>query len=127
MEKILAIKETNFGNRNSMAGYEITTDQQIIQLGIDDYQSCCEHWGYYITTEDDIADFIGADLIDIKESSTHIGEHKEDWSEKYAASIFVDIITSHGVLQFVAYNEHNGYYAHGIKVVSKQLNIDISL
>ena len=36
--------------------------------------------------------------------------------------MFVNITTSKGVLQFVAYNEHNGYYGHSACVISKQLN-----
>ncbi|MEL3959481.1 hypothetical protein NST17_20225 [Caldifermentibacillus hisashii] len=35
--------------------------------------------------------------------------------------MFVDIITSNGTLQFVAYNEHNGYYGHEAKVISTQI------
>jgi hypothetical protein len=33
----------------------------------------------------------------------------------------VNIDTDRGQLQFVAYNEHNGYYGHNAVVVSKQL------
>ena len=35
--------------------------------------------------------------------------------------MFVDIVTDRGVLQFVAYNIHNGYYGHEAKVISTQL------
>lgn len=36
-------------------------------------------------------------------------------------TMFVNIDTDRGVLQFVAYNEHNGYYGHSASVTSKQL------
>ncbi len=41
--------------------------------------------------------------------------------------MFVDLITNRGVLQFTAYNNHNGYYGHDAKVISTQLNHKCSL
>jgi hypothetical protein len=41
--------------------------------------------------------------------------------------MFVNIDTSRGRLQFVAYNAHNGYYSHEATVSSKQLHYDTSL
>ncbi len=37
-------------------------------------------------------------------------------------AMFVHLETSEGLLQFVAYNSHNGYYGHDAVLVSKQLN-----
>ena len=37
-------------------------------------------------------------------------------------AMFVNLETSEGLLQFVAYNAHNGYYGHEAVLVSKQLN-----
>ena len=36
--------------------------------------------------------------------------------------MFVNVETDKGLLQFVAYNEHNGYYGHEACVISKHLN-----
>jgi len=36
--------------------------------------------------------------------------------------MFVDLLTNIDVIQFVAYNEHNGYYGHTASVSSNQLN-----
>jgi len=36
--------------------------------------------------------------------------------------MFVDLKTDRGKLQFVAYNEHNGYYGHEAEVICNQLN-----
>lgn len=129
MEKILKIEEHYEGERWSrMAGYIITTTEQVIKLLIDDEGQCCENWGYFMS-EDDINDFVGADLLDIKITDTELREglleqHELDVNDRWfeGGVMFVDIITSNGVLQFVAYNEHNGYYGHEAKVISKQLN-----
>ena len=129
MEKILKIEEHYEGERWSrMAGYIITTTEQVIKLLIDDEGQCCENWGYFMS-EDDINDFVGADLLDIKITDTELREglleqHELDVNDRWfeGGVMFVDIITSNGVLQFVAYNEHNGYYGHEAKVISKHLN-----
>jgi tRNA(Ile2) C34 agmatinyltransferase TiaS len=41
--------------------------------------------------------------------------------------MFVNIETNEGTLQFVAYNEHNGYYGHIAKVQSMQLSHEVVL
>ena len=125
MEKILKIEETNFDGK---CGFVITTDKQIVKLGIDDYQSCCENYGYFMS-EDNLEDFIGSELLDIKITDTLLKPNNEiDVNDIYEGDVmFVNIETSHGLLQFVAYNEHNGYYGHDACVVSKQLNYDTTL
>ncbi|MFA2603632.1 hypothetical protein ABR763_01255 [Bacillus cereus] len=126
MEKILKIEthEEEIG-WNDMAGYAITTDKQVIKLLIDDGQCCCENYGYFMS-EDNLEEFIGAALLDIKitDTSRNVTKLKElDLEDMYGGDImFVDLITSEGTLQFAAYNEHNGYYGHEAKVISQQLN-----
>lgn len=129
MEQILKIEEHQEVVRwSSMSGYAITTNEQVIKLLIDDEQSCCENFGYFMS-EDDFNDFIGAQLIDVKITDTELKEgllEKNDLdieSEYFEGDVmFVDIVTSKGTLQFVAYNEHNGYYGHEAKVISNQIN-----
>lgn len=129
MEQILKIEEYQEGEGwESMSGYAITTNNQIIKLMIDDDQQCCENAGYFMS-EDDFTEFINSELIDIKITDTELKEgsldkHGIDTNDEFFEGniMFVDIITSEGTLQFVAYNEHNGYYGHSAKVVSKQLN-----
>ncbi len=41
--------------------------------------------------------------------------------------MFVNLETNVGLLQFVAYNSHNGYYGHDAVLVSKQLNLTEAL
>jgi hypothetical protein len=136
MEKIKSIKEGEFKypensqRYDTMDGYIIETTNQTIKLGIDNCQQCCEEWGYFLT-EDDPEDFIGAKLLDIKITDTLLREAKhlkvsgELPDELHTGNaMFVDLITDRGVLQFVAYNEHNGFYGHDACVISKQLKYE---
>ena len=114
-----------------MDGYTITTSRQKIYLGISSDQSCCEHFGYFMS-DDDLDDFIGAELLDIKITDTAAKTTKFEkhniWDDDkkkphiYEGDMmFIDIETSNGKLQFVAYNEHNGYYGHSAVVFSERL------
>jgi hypothetical protein len=122
--------ETNY------AGYEIITTDQTIQLLIEDESSCCEHWGYLLS-EDDIDTFIGGALLDIKVvdeeriTKSILNKLKQETSFQgdydETATIFVNLETSKGTLQFVAYNEHNGYYGHNVRIISKQFSKTVIL
>lgn len=122
MEKIISIKEVeNFKDSENgyhkYDGYEITTDKQTIKMGISNEQSCCESWGYFMT-EDDLSDFIGSDLISVYVTDTLL--KTELLVDTYDGdSMYVNINTSNGLLQFVAYNAHNGYYGHDAVVISR--------
>lgn len=119
----------------SEAGFQVVTTEQTITLAIDDEPACCETWGYFLT-EDDMTKFIGAELRGVRLTDTNRSGRQfisgygtegakgdprpvEDLDE--GDVMFVDIETDRGVLQFVAYNAHNGYYGHEARVSSKQL------
>ena len=128
MEEIKEIKEISEGkNYNSFSGYLIRTNEQEIKMLISGGQQCCECWGYFLT-EDDVESFIGSDFLGLSLTDTSLNEAKMEendvgkgqWYE--GGIMFVDIKTNKGVLQFVAYNQHNGYYGHEAKVVSRDLN-----
>ncbi len=130
METIQKIEEVNVGGDrswNSYGGFEITTDEQIIKLLIDNSQSCCEHWGYFFC-HDDPQEFIGSAVLSVYLTDTALNTlylEKNDVSPTQldgGAIMFVNIETTKGLLQFVAYNEHNGYYGHKAIVECKQLN-----
>ena len=97
-------------------GYVVTLeDDTQIKLGIDNGQSCCENWGY-LMSEDSFEEFIGAQylsaqVVDSKLATFDLGGVYE------SDCMFVNINTSKGLLQFVAYNEHNGYYSHEAVVI----------
>lgn len=134
-EKILRIEEIREKDGwCSQSGYAVITDKQTIKLKIDDVQCCCENAGYFMSN-DKLDDFIGAELLGI--SLTDKALKEVDFEKQGCSSpdnewfqggiMFVDIKTSKGVLQFVAYNEHNGYYGHEAYVVSTQLKHSESL
>ncbi len=108
------------------SGFKIITNLQVIEVGIEMEQSCCEEPGYFICN-DSFDDFIGADLVDIslvdeelntRIFNTHVGGGSLDEGDV----MFVNFETSRGTLQFVVYNAHNGYYGHGAWVISEKLN-----
>ena len=130
MEKILRIEEDTFtfGGKHwpcTYDGWQIITDQQTIKFGIENGQSCCEQWGHFVTN-DTTAEFIGATVISVAIVDDCL--KKEKLRDTYeGACMFLNIETDKGVLQFTAYNSHNGYYSHSAVVVSRQLNVTQSL
>ena len=99
------------------------TDQQTIKVGISSGQSCCESYGY-LTTNDDLKEFEGTELLSISIVDTALNNKKIEELEYLDAggAMFVNFETSKGLMQLVAYNGHNGYYGHDAVLVSKQLN-----
>lgn len=133
METILRIEELPSFKRTAedwqtFEGYEIITDEQSVKIGVSSGQSCCESFGY-LTTNDDLKDFIGADLTGISIVDTALNNKKIEELEylDQGGAMFVNIETSNGVLQIVVYNAHNGYYGHDGILISKQLNKEVSL
>lgn len=124
-ELILKIEETTF---DDMCGFIITTTKQTIKLGISDYQCCCENYGYFMS-EDNLNEFINSELIKIEIADTLLKENTEfDVNSMYEGDVmFVNIHTNNGLLQFVAYNEHNGYYGHTAIIKSEELNYETVL
>jgi len=138
IEAVTEIEERTEGEWGSTeAGFEIKTDRQTISLMIDNDQSCCEAWGY-LMSEDDPAKFVGATLFGVRLTDTNRssmqflksgdeGYYEADWDDPKVEHVsdgdvmFVDIQTDRGILQFVAYNSHNGYYGHEVRVKSEQL------
>lgn len=101
---------------------------QDIKFGIDKEQNCCENWGY-LTSEDDLSQFIGAHVIGIDLVDTALKVYPDadkafdDNEESCRESIqFVNIRTSVGTLQLVAYNSHNGYYGHDVVLESSYVS-----
>lgn len=132
MEQILSITEAPFkvqGNDwSKYDGYQIITNEQIIQFGIDNGRSCCESWGHMITN-DSTDEFIGATVKDISITDTALNNKKIEELESLDSGgvMFVNIETDKGLLQFVAYNAHNGYYGHDAVIISKQLTYSETL
>jgi len=125
MEIIKNIEEitekTLEGGWDCYDGYKITTDKQEILLLISNGQNCCENWGYFMSN-DNINDFIGAELLEVKLVNDCLDVKKlQDMYMEETSCMFVNFETNRGTLQFTAYNSHNGYYSHTAKVISTQL------
>lgn len=111
-------------------GYEVVTNKQKISLVIDNVQRCCEQWGYF-WCNDNTEEFVGSVLSDVKVVDTALNEQtckdNSDGKVYEGCVMFVNLETSKGTLQFVAYNEHNGYYGHTAKVISENFNYEAYL
>lgn len=118
-EIIIKIEETTF-QKGRFDGYEITTNKQIIQFGIDNCQRCCESWGYF-SSEDNLNEFIGAELLDIQLTDTALNTKKFEGLSSEDNLMFVTFETNKGFFQLTAYNGHNGYYGHDAVIISQQL------
>lgn len=64
-----------------------------------------------------INEYISDYLYSITKLGTIVSNMKEDLDA--GSAMFINVETTKGLLQFVAYNEHNGYYGHEVKLVSK--------
>lgn len=128
MEKIIEIKDYEAKEGYShVAGFEVVTDKQSIKLYIDNVNSCCEKWGHF-WCNDNPQEFIGAELRSVSLTDTALNKAQmkandlnpnDEWFE--GGVMFVNFETDKGTLQFVAYNEHNGFYGHEAKVQCTQL------
>ena len=116
--KIVSIEETTFKieSYSQYDGIVITLDDGTsVKMGISNFQQCCESWGY-LTSNDNYDEFIGAEYYGMNIVDTALNENTV--VELYEGdAMFVNIDTSEGKLQFVAYNDHNGYYGHHAVVV----------
>jgi hypothetical protein len=73
----------------------------------DDGQDCCE--SRYMRTDDDLASFNGATLIDVETRDAPSITPAEDESECHEVQFLV-VHTSKGDITLSTHNEHNGYY-----------------
>nr|DAK47331.1 MAG TPA: hypothetical protein [Caudoviricetes sp.] len=126
------------GEYKGMEGYKIVTDKQEILILINNSQQCCEEWGYeacsekgILETQDDLDDYIGAEILDIEIVDTEKDIYKNLTDRVYrfysSNAEFVNIKTSKGKLQFAVYNAHNGYYGHKIYIKFNNEVIDSQL
>ena len=142
MEKILTIKEIsefklNEVNNAEYTGYFIETDKTEIFLLVEDGTHCCENFGF-MTTENDINEFIGEEiqsefkitaLRGDEEYDTVVKAFKDFNADGYYSdvteAIFLEFMSKDKTLQFAVYNTHNGYYGHDIRILIKDKTSDI--
>lgn len=104
------------GDEVTIKYYSITGEKEIKEKNFKNYQK----WGY-LSSEDDFGSFIGSELKNVYVTDTKLETIVPKMEEDLDAgsAMFINVETTKGLLQFAAYNEHNGYYGHGVKLVSK--------
>lgn len=103
----------------------VKTHNSCITAEIDTSRNCCEIYGGYIICEDDVSTFIGSSLLKISLTDVALDNHivkeinslqNSHHSCDFHKIQFINFETTKGVLQFVVYNCHNGYYGHDITI-----------
>ena len=111
------------GDEVTIKYYSITGEKEIKEKILKitkNGQCCCENWGY-LSSEDDFGSFIGSELKNVYVTDSELGTIVSNMKEDLDAgsAMFINVETTRGLLQFAAYNEHNGYYGHDVRLVSK--------
>ena len=101
--------------RKRFDGYRVTcSDDSKYSVVVDNEQDCCESWGY-LTSEDNLSEFIGAQLLDVTVTDEVLNTKVLEPNSLQAEDcVFVTFQTDRGAFQLVAYNQHNGYYGHEV-------------
>ena len=107
------------------SGYRVKTNKQTVSLLIDDYQDCCENYGW-LQSEDDLEKFVGAELLGVSTTDTALVTMDVDPLAYLGDGdvIFVTLTTNKGPLQFAVYNAHNGYYGHSVYIESADFTME---
>jgi len=132
IEEVEGVMDPRDGQQSygSYDGYKVTTEKQTIWVLIDNNQNCCEDWGYLHSEKDvgGLIRFSGADLLSVKIVDEEYNVSDIDLGGlECGRAVFVNFETSKGLLQLVAYNSHNGYYGHEVRVVSDKLDVSVGI
>lgn len=127
MSKILNIEFVYNVNFNDdypcYDGFKIETEDEEMYFLINNFQQCCENWGTYLYTPEDLKDYIGAEYLGYDEKScSEIENHLKNEVVDPDEICFLNIHTSNGTIDFAVYNSHNGYYSHAVilKITNKK-------
>ena len=102
------INDVKYVQSDGWIGYEVITCGQTISLCIGDYQLCCEEYGAECEQCDQLAQFIGAGVLEVRWT------YDKDLPRS-DSSAGVEISTNRGLLRLWVWNEHNGYYPHQVQ------------
>ena len=117
--------DTGHGWNQNVYGFNVVTEDDVIELRISNEQSCCETFGYF-WCNDDPQDFVGATIERVSITNTALNTkimeaHNFSTIDEDDNMMFVNFETNKGTLQFVLYNSHNGYYGHEAYVKSRKM------
>jgi len=110
MSKIVSIELQLIEDDVDQYLIKLDNDDNVI-IGITNTQWCCEQFGIKITPNHN--SFIGATINKIRWAW---GREEKQYSGDYEGSATVVVITDKGDLTITAWNNHNGYYKHDIRV-----------
>lgn len=118
MNKVLNIEEIHDFIDEYYCGYKVTTEKFDAYILIEDYQKCCENFGY-LSSDDPLGLFIGKDLKDISIVDKSLKKTRlklEELEFGYQGGcMFVNLEFFDGSeLQLTVYNFHNAYYGHDV-------------
>lgn len=95
-------------------------DTNNVVVGFDSYQSCCENWGWYITSKEPTDETLDTnnswaekDLSRYNFDPTYFNSLNPKKNREAAAAVFKLVSNSDKDMYLVLYNCHNGYYSHG--------------
>lgn len=132
IKEIVEVTDEQGGDRSwgRFDGFDVVTSEQRIQLRIQNGQDCCEQFGYFWMNEKP-EEFIGAKVLGVEVVDTALNQKVLEAHDAHELDggdvMFVNIQTDRGVLQFTAYNSHNGYYGHSALVRSRQVTKEYTL
>lgn len=112
METILKIEEEGFGCND---GFVIITSMRRIRIGIERARQRVRFdYGYFVS-ENDISDFIGAELTDYSVGDTLLKpiDSVDESIMRESEVMFLNLETSKGVVQFGVYknNDYDGSFS----------------
>ena len=134
---ITSVKEDHVDiDKSRFGGYVIETTEKPIKVLVDEFGSlCCEDYDVFLAFEDkihgrmpwmgnvqavelDTLGLVGAKISSVSYVSDALNETVENsiGTSTYVSSALVNIETDRGIVQLVAWNEHNGYYPHTVHV-----------
>lgn len=96
-------------------GVRLVTPLCDIIVAIDDFQSCCERYGlttYIDGVEGDPATLVGASVASVAWDGAF---PLPEGYEMHTAPVRV-VLEDGRIVHIVAWNEHNGYYCHYVRV-----------
>lgn len=100
--------------------YQIDVDGgNYLKIAIDNYQSCCEHWGIVNRKEKDESTIIGGTITNL---TIDVSNKRDQRTEDYSNSVTITLTTTNGPLTIYLFNEHNGYYSHQYYIRTKKTN-----
>lgn len=114
------IKSINvFYETSSEDGVQIIlNDGTEVLFTIENDQRCCEEWGYISSIgNEDAQNFVGARIRNIgvvHGENEYLIQYFDNNRLSVDDAYFIRVETDQGDLEFVVYNEHNGYYGHNV-------------